>query len=41
MTTGSEDSELDGSGDRLALVGGIQFAINVMGVLLDRAGGDV
>ncbi len=36
-----EDAKLYGSGDGLALVGDVQFAVDVVGVLLDRAWGDV
>lgn len=36
-----EDAELYGSGDSLAFIGNIQFAIDVVGVLLDRARGYV
>ena len=41
LVSGSEDPELDSSGDGLALVSDIQFAIDVVGVLLDCARGDV
>jgi hypothetical protein len=40
LALGSEDAELYGFGDCLALVGDIQFSINVVCVLLDRAWGD-
>ena len=36
-----KDAEHLSAGDRLALVGDIQFAVDMVGVLLDGAGGDV
>ena len=36
-----EDAKQLSAGNSLALVGDIQFAVDVVGVLLDRARGDV